>query len=416
MNTLQQKAFNLICNNKNVFITGGAGVGKSYVIQEFVKFIKSKNIKNIGITSTTGISSLLIGGSTLHSFLGIGLGNSSNDSLFTKIKGKNKLWKRWRTLDILIIDEVSMLSPKLFDKLNGLAKRIRRNEKPFGGIQLILSGDFCQLPPVSSDDMFLFESISWKECIDEIIYLKEVIRQTDIDFINCLNEIRLGNISDESKLLLNNRLHKKIKNDYGISPTRLYPLHDNVNSINSNELENIATEIYEYEMTYELFYPDEVDTNSLDKLLKTCPAQVHLELCINCQVILIFNLAPDSGLVNGSRGIVVDFIDDMPVVKFMNGVKMTISYQNWDIESPDGDKIIMSIKQIPLKLGYAATIHSSQGSTLDCALINLNNIFGYGMAYVALSRVKNLEGLTIDGINFNKIKAHPKCIEFYNNI
>ena len=405
-----------MCNNKNIFITGGAGVGKSYVIQEFVKYIKSNNNKNIGVTSTTGISSILIGGNTLHSFLGIGLGTSSHDSLFTKIKGKNKLWKRWRTLDILIIDEVSMLSPKLFDKLNGLAKRIRRNEKPFGGIQLILSGDFCQLPPVSNDDMFLFESISWKECIDEIIYLKEVIRQTDLDFINCLNEIRLGQISSSSEKLLKDRLNKDIKNEYGISPTRLYPLHDNVNSINSKELENIATEIYEYEMTYELYYPEEVDISSLDKLLKSCPAQVHLELCINCQVILIFNLAPDLGLVNGSRGIIIDFVDDMPVVKFLNGVRMIISYQNWDIDSPDGDKILLSIKQIPLKLGYATTIHSSQGSTLDCAVINLNNIFGYGMAYVALSRVKNLDGLTIDGINFSKIKAHPKCVEFYNNI
>ena len=229
LNSGQQKAYDLIVEGKNVFLTGSAGTGKSVIINYYKE--RYSLFKNIAITSTTGVSALVIGGSTLHSYLGIGLGTESVEYLTKKISKKPNLRNRWKTLDVLIIDEVSMLSPELFDKLELIARNIRkvRNvpDKPFGGIQLILTGDFLQLPVVKCDN-FVFESESWNKCVAHTIYLTEIMRQKDTEFQSVLNEIRFGIVSPKGKEMLSSRIKKELKNDKGIRPTKIYTTNDNV--------------------------------------------------------------------------------------------------------------------------------------------------------------------------------------------
>ena len=413
LNEEQKKGFNTMLAGKNVLITGGAGVGKTELLRFFIA--KYKHLKRIAVTSTTGISALLINGTTLHSYLGIGLGTNSAQSIITKIKKKKYLRDRWCLLEVLIIDEISMLSPQLFDKLEEIAQDIRRNSEPFGGIQLIFSGDFCQLPCVDSCD-FCFEANTWNTCIKNVIFLTEIIRQIDIDFQKCLNNIRIGNITDDVKTLINSRINAKLENTQGITPTQLYPFNRDVEEINKRNLYKLLEnngQIYEYNLEYKLYGSAKRNKISMEKYKKYCPAAESLELSLNCQVMLVHNLDIENKLVNGSRGVVINFVEDLPVVRFLDGQERIIDYHIWEIE--EDDVKLASIEQIPLKLGYAFSIHKSQGSTLDYVIIDLNNIFDYGMAYVALSRVRNIEGLSILGINWQKIKTHPKAINFYKN-
>jgi ATP-dependent DNA helicase PIF1 len=406
----QKRALSILTQGKNILLTGPGGCGKTSVIKYFAKQYKYRF--KIGVTSTTGISALLINGTTLHSYLGIGLGKNSAEAMVTTIFKKKYLSERWKSLEILIIDEISMLSPVLFDKLEEIARTVRRNDKPFGGIQLILSGDFCQLPCVDSDK-FCFESESWDKCIDEIVYLTDIMRQRDTNFQTCLNEIRLGDISQESTELIESRIGKSLKNEYGIIPTKLYPLNIAVDDINKKALRKLSKKtgiLYEYNI--ECVFNNK-KTNE-EKYRKFCPAVETLQLTEGCQVMLVHNLDIEMKLINGSRGVVVNFIEDLPLVKFLNGEERIIDYHTWELE--ENDKKIGRITQVPLRLGYSMSIHKSQGATLDYAIIDLENIFEYGMAYVALSRLKSLEGLSIIGIEWGNVRTHPKAIKFYREI
>jgi ATP-dependent DNA helicase PIF1 len=410
----QKYAYNCILEGKNILLTGPAGCGKTSCIKLF--YSKYKNIKNIGMTSTTGISAILIGGSTIHSFLGIGLGKDSADILYMNILNNRKILKKWKELDILIIDEVSMLSPDLFDKLEYLARIIRKNTLPFGGIQLIISGDYCQLPCISSEK-FCFESESWEKCINETIYLTEIFRQNDVEFQNCLNELRLGSMTQKTIDILKSRVNVKLKNENGIIPTKIYSLNRDVDEENDKELQKLFSknndiEFYQYELEYHVFKKNLKFTQ--EKIKKTCIAPQLLELCVGAQVMLLYNIDLESKLANGSRGVVIGFEDDLPIVKFLNGEQRIIEHREWKIE--DNGETIMTISQIPLRLAFACTSHKTQGITLDYADVDLGGIFEYGQAYVALSRVKTLNGLSIRNLDIDKICAHPKAIEFYNNL
>ena len=222
----QNEAFSLMIKGENILLTGSAGSGKTACIKEFIKIYKPH--KNIGVTSTTGISALLFGGTTIHAFLGIGLGKESVSDLTSKIFTRSYLRKRWTELDILIIDEISMLSTILFDKLEEIARRVRYDDRPFGGIQLILAGDFLQLPCIKSDD-FCFESKTWDKCIpkDNIVCLTEIIRQENKDFQECLNNIRFGLLPKKTRLLLQSRVGIELKNDFGIKPLCMQVLKTN---------------------------------------------------------------------------------------------------------------------------------------------------------------------------------------------
>lgn len=414
LNTKQKDAYDCMMRGENVFITGSGGVGKSTVIDKFVCDLQiSTNC--LAVTSTTGISALLIKGVTLHSYLGIGLGEDSVEGLYKRVK-KFKSYERWRNLKVLIIDEISMLSPELFTKLESLARRIRRNNLCFGGIQLILSGDFCQLPPVKSDKL-CFESECWSECVKNTFYLTEIVRQSDSDFKKCLNSVRIGDISEEVKSILSTRVGAELVNSSGIKPTRLYSTNNMVNSINTEELYKIAKKnkscIRQYDMDFEFVGVNNKKQYS-EKYKRNCMASETLELCIGAQVMLLHNLHIDIGLANGSRGVVIDFTpDDVPIVKFLNGVVKEINDHEWEYKEK---KKKITIYQYPLKLAWALTIHKSQGSTIDYAEIDLSNPFERGMAYVALSRVKSLDGLTIVDIDYSKIKANQKAVRYYNSL
>ena len=412
----QKEAYNLILNGQNIFLTGMSGSGKSFLIKKFYK--EYKNYKNIGMTSTTGVSAILINGSTLHSFLGIGLGKEECDVLYLKILNNKKNKKKWIELKTLIIDEISMLSPELFDKLERLARLIRKNDKPFGGIQLILTGDFCQLPCIESED-FCFEAKSWEKCIDKTIYLTDIFRQSDVAFQTCLNEIRLGEISENTIAMLKSRVGAKLENEHGIIPTKIYSLNVNVDEENEKQLNKLLEkdenlEFFEYELEYNIV--DKKLKFVEEKIKKICIAPKILQICKGAQVMLVYNIDLEAKLANGSRGIVIGFENEtnLPIVKFLTGESRVVDYQTWKIE--ENGSTLLTITQIPLKVAFAISTHKSQGITLDYAEIDLKDIFEYGQAYVIISRVTSLEGLSIKNLDIDKIFANPKAIEFYKNI
>jgi ATP-dependent DNA helicase PIF1 len=410
----QSVAYDFIKTGKNVFITGMAGTGKSTIIK---KYIQSFPSKMIGLTSTTGISALNIGGSTLHSFLGIGLGTQSVEELYNFIIRNSKNYNKWKSLDSLIIDEISMLDPNLFDKIEILCRRLRSNRiLPFGGLQMILVGDFLQLPCVKSEK-FCFESDSWRFIEKTIVLLENNRQNNDLPFQKCLENIRIGNISDSDMDLIESRVYDMIEIIGDILPTRIYPLNNNVDYINKSEFDKLNKDTYHsYQTKYNFHTGNKISMKSkqaiIDKYRKNCMAPETVELVIGAQVMLLWNISSD--LVNGSRGIVKDFIKNVPLVEFMNNILVLIDTQTWDIFESDVN--ILSITQIPLKLGYAITIHKSQGMTIDYAILDLSKVFEYGQGYVALSRLKTLNGLFLDAIDWNHIKPHPKALEFYENL
>lgn len=365
----QKKALDYMCKGENVFLTGPSGTGKSAVIKLFKERYEGK--RKIAITSTTGISALLVGGTTLHSYLGIGLGNGTVESMVRNIKTKPYLVKRWKELEVLIIDEVSMLSPVLFDKLEAVAREVRRvrmmgndDEEPFGGIQLILTGDFLQLPVVNSDD-FCFEAESWKRCVTHIVNLTEIMRQEDVEFQGVLNELRFGDVSDKGKALLSSRVKAKLGNETGIKPTKIYTTNMCVDEINNRELDKLnggeeKTQFFQYDLDIELCEKVKDRFATETKYKKNCIAPETLLLCENAQVMLLFNLDLEEGLANGSRGIVTGFVEDYPIVRFVNGVTRVVTENTWEVT--DGVKVVAKITQLPLKLAWAVTVHKCVAS------------------------------------------------------
>jgi len=374
----------------------------------------------IGVTSTTGASAVLINGTTIYSYLGIQLGTLPVEMMCSNINKRRFLKSRWMKLEVLVIDEISMLDSVLFDKLEHLARLVRNSSRPFGGIKLILTGDFCQLSPIGSTKKFCFEAESWDKCITKknIVYLTEILRQTNLEFQQCLGEIRMGTVSDTTRELLETRIDVPLENEHNIIPTLLFStniLVDNTNDQKFQYIKSIADKTYKYKLSTNL------NDKIKDKYIKSIPAMELLELCVGCQVMLTHNLDIDNGLINGSRGIVVRFkpcIEHnliIPVVKFINGMEVDITVNRWEIM--EDTQVLGAITQIPLKLGYAFSIHKSQGCSLDYVRVDLSNLFDYGMAYVALSRVRNLEGLSIGGtIDWKNIKANPDAVAFYNSL
>lgn len=414
LNRKQEEAYSYMARGENIFITGAGGVGKSALIKMFMKIYQ--NSKQIVLTSTTGTSALLINGTTIHSYLGIGYGNSSVEALIDKISGWGWLHKRWLSLDCLIIDEISMLDPDLFDKLEEIARRVRRSDKPFGGIQLVLSGDFCQLPCVGTDK-FCFEAKSWDKCIKRTVYLNEIIRQSDKTFQEVLNKVRLGIVDKQVKKILNARIGVKLSNDYGIKPTKLYSKNCDVDRVNDEELDILAKDgrqFYEYVMDTVVYSGISNKSVTKEKFYKNCTAPEVLQLCVGAQVMLLKNLDMQNGLANGSRGVLTGFVGDMPVVRFLNGVERVIDYDTWEVT--ENDKKILQARQVPLKVAYAISIHRSQGCSLDYAEIDLSGVFEYGQGYVALSRVKSLEGMSIIDIYYEYIQAHPEAVAYYESL
>ena len=449
---IQQKAYKAILEGKSIFLTGEAGTGKSKVIQTF--WNNSTDKQNIGLTSTTGSSALLLGGSTLHSYLGIGLGKGDVDTLVERIASKQYILKRWFNLRVLIIDEVSMLSPDLFDKLNTVAQRLRYGRKSnqfriqllskgkgkikhWGGIQLVLSGDFCQLPVVPDTSsrlgQYTFEATTWDKSIDNTFYLTQNMRQCGQDqFQRLLSQFRVGKVSPENLKLLNSRVHATWSSD-ALKPTVLCALNAQVNAINEEELDSIAEknkdiEFIEYDMKISKLpgVPDWL----VRKYEKDCIAPSSIQLTTGVQVMLVKNIYEGDGdqrkllLGNGSLGIVskIDEENQFPHVTFTNGTTLLIEPHQFEIRSiPTEHKkngvVEVVLHQLPLKIAYAISIHKSQGLTLERAEVDLTGCFCTGQAYVALSRVRSLNGLTLTSkCDPQFIQADPKCVEYYQRL
>lgn len=397
MNEQQREAIQAIRDGLNILVTGGAGTGKTFFIhclrEEFPH-------ATIGVTSTTGSSALLINGTTVHAYLGLGILKNEKD-IFKRII-KFKKTHIWEETDILVIDEVSMLPKELFEAIDSIAKRIRRSSQPFGGMQVVLCGDFCQLGVVRSED-FCFDSEVWGSNIQKIINLTEVYRHKDDNiFSTMLSNIRFGKIDDWTREELRGRMTTPPFNSK-IIPTKLYPFRKDVREINEKFLQELIK-------NYPL-YKYEIKTKS-GLVKKTIPME-PLQICQDAQVILTRNLDIENGLVNGSRGVVTHFIDGKPMVQFRNGHIRLIEYFKYEIEEDD---TVHVYEQMPLILGWAITIHKSQGMTLDYVETDLTHIFEYGQGYVTLSRVRKMQDLFLKGIDFKKIRCNPKVIQFYNEI
>jgi ATP-dependent DNA helicase PIF1 len=420
----QQNAFNTMKSGKNVFLTGPGGSGKSFLIKYFIDWYKSEKEEDdskIFITSTTGLSSILIDGITINRYSGIGIGDKDIETLYKKIIKMKNLKKRWCNTSVLIIDEISMMDADIFDKLEILAKRIRKNEDPFGGIQIILSGDFLQLPPVKSNN-FCFESFTWDMVIDKVFYFDKIIRQNDINLQNVLNNIRVGVINEDVKNMLNSRLNKDLINEGGIIPTLLFSKKNMVLQYNENELKKLTdngNENYTYNSYYE--FSKNISEESKEFFIEIINSQYQVEdkltFARSSQVMLTVNL-PELDLANGSRGIIIDFSKDnekkYPIVLFLNGKILEVKPHEFTIDE-DGD--VIKKFQIPLILSWAITIHKAQGMTLEFVKTDIgNSIFEYGQVYVVLSRVKNIEGLSLINIDYSKIKAHPKILKYYEKL
>jgi len=412
----QIKIVNLIVDGgKNVFFTGSAGTGKSFVLKHLVSKLRKKYPKSVFVTAATGIAAVNIGGTTLHSFGGIKLGAAPAQRLAVEILQSKKTLQKWLDCKVLIVDEVSMIDSELFEKLDTIGQIVRENNQPFGGIQLVLVGDFFQLPPVYGN--YAFESKAWKKSIDVCLELTTVMRQRDLEFIDILNNLRVGKKNDQIVQFLLERCKRPLDITNGVLPTKLYSTNASVDEENSAALEQLPSVAHNF---------TSYDTGSkelLENLDRDCPAMQKLVLKVGAQVVLLRKLEKHEGLVNGSRGVVVDFVKVRskkrfskfyesnpmaPVVQFNDGQKVTIPPSEWGVWSEKKASRV----QLPLKLAWALTIHRAQGMTLDKVECELSKSFANGQSYVALSRVKSLEGLHLKDLKKSAIKTSDKVVVF----
>lgn len=457
----QEHVLDLVVNqNKSAFFTGPAGTGKSVLMRAIIARLRTKHSREpdrVAVTASTGLAACNIGGVTLHSFSGIGLGKEDAQALVKKIRRNPKAKNRWLRTKCLIIDEISMVDGELFDKLDRIGRTIRNNGRPWGGIQLILTGDFFQLPPVPDADKkrdvkFAFDASTWGTSIDHTIGLTQVFRQRDPQFAQMLNEMRLGKIS-QATVDAFKALSRPLKFDDGVDSAELFPTRAQVEGSNERRLRELPGMARRYDAM------DTGDQAIRDKLLANMMAPKSLELKVNSQVMLIKNL--DETLVNGSLGKVIAFSDErtfdlesgvtydddvtdplakarkklkefshvtdsssasaqkFPVVQFIStgGVPRVILCQpeEWKVELPNGE-VQAKRSQLPLILAWALSIHKAQGQTLERVTVNLGKVFEKGQAYVALSRATTQDGLRVLGFDKSKVMAHPRVVQFYSQL
>jgi len=401
----QKEAIDILKLGHNVFLTGPAGSGKTFLLNKYIDYLKDNRV-NVGITASTGIAATHVNGRTIHSWSGFGIKNKLTQKDMEKLSNSQVLKLRILTTKVLVIDEISMLHAHQLDLVNKICKKIRNSYLPFGGLQIVLCGDFFQLPPVERSGKkphFVNESKAWSEMDVKVCYLdKYQHRHKDENFIKLLNEMRENNVSVSSKKLLLERLYKSV-NTF-IKPVKLYTHNADVDAINSFELKKIKAKERIYEMT------SDGPKNLVDSLKKWCLAPERLTVKRGAVVMFVKNNF-DRGYINGTLGKIVGFNkeDGYPVVKVVSGKRIPAYPESWKIE--EDDEVKAQISQIPLRLAWAITVHKSQGMTLDIAEMDLSKSFDYGMGYVALSRVRSFNGIKLIGVNRLALQVSKEVIE-----
>ncbi len=401
----QAQALEILKLGKNAFITGPAGSGKTHLVNSYIKYLREHDI-DIGITASTGIAATHMGGMTIHSWAGIGIAAQLSPAEILALTDKPYLRKRFERVKVLIIDEVSMLHHFRLDLVNEVLKAMKKSEKPFGGVQVILCGDFFQLPPVSRpgepETYFIYRSDAWRDGGFTVCYLSEQFRQKGDDgVLSILNEIRSGDVSDDSRELLKSRYNTRTTE---FEPTRLFTHNADVDTLNQAELgklESIASAEYRME--------ESGRAPLIAALKKSCLAPEVLRLKVGARVMCVKNNF-EEGYVNGTLGVVTSCKKDQdPVIRTIDGRLIAIEKASWKVEE-DG-KTLAELIQYPLRLAWAITVHKSQGMSLDAVEVDLSKSFEPGMGYVALSRVRSLEGLTITGMNETALAVHHEVLE-----
>lgn len=430
----QQIAFDKYVAGENIFITGPGGAGKTALIKKIYQHATQYE-KRIQVCALTGCAAVLLDcrAKTIHSWGGIGIGSGPIQASVEKVSKSRYKKRNWKEIDVLIIDEVSMMSCKLFDTLNVIGKTVRKSSLPFGGIQIIFSGDFYQLPPVGNMDepetcQFCFESEFWLSIFphENCIQLVKIFRQTDMQYINILNQIRTGKIKRSSVDLLQTYVNRESLEK--TQPTKLYPTRHQADFVNSSELSKLTTEEKRFKVKHltdlpivdknkppkHSFTKQDIDSE-LANIQKGMMCEDMVVLKIGSHVMCVVNLK-DEGLCNGSQGVVTRFsmTTGLPVVRFNHtNCECLMDYHTWASENIEG----IGVAQIPLINAWALTIHKSQGTTLDVAEIDIGRgVFECGQTYVALSRIKSLEGLYLTSFDVRKITINKKVQSFYSQL
>ncbi len=399
----QIEALEILKMGHNAFVTGAAGSGKTHLLNEYIRYLREHGA-SIGITASTGIAATHMGGMTIHSWSGLGIRDTLTPYDLESMEEKSYLWKRFEEAHILIIDEVSMLHHFRLDLVDQIARFFKRNDKPFGGMQVILCGDFFQLPPISRSGeepaQFAYHSDSWKNLDLKICYLEEQHRQSDKEYLEVLNAIRDNTVTEAILDRLRSRYKKPVEN---AEPTKLYTHNIDVDAENMRELEKLPGEIFEYQMS------GKGKENIVATIKKGCLAPEILRLKKGARVMMVKNNFEER-YANGTLGVVTDCDNYGITVKISDGRTVVVKPASWKIEE-DG-KTKAEITQYPLRLAWAITVHKSQGMSLDAAEIDLSQAFEKGMGYVALSRVRTLGGLSLKGMNKIALSVDAEVLEF----
>ncbi|HCA5144420.1 TPA: AAA family ATPase [Acinetobacter baumannii] len=404
----QETALKLLKAGENVFLTGSAGAGKTYTLNQYIHYLKARKVP-VAITASTGIAATHMNGMTIHTWAGIGIKDHLTDDDLKRMKERKYLKEHLENAQVLVIDEISMLHAKQLNLVNQVLKYFKESDEAFGGIQVIVAGDFFQLPPVGRNgeanrDKFCFMSDAWVEAKFRVCYLTEQHRQDDEILNQILNAIRAQSIQTEHL----QALHQSRTHDIGETFTRLYTHNMDVDNINYQHLNEIDNEGHQFNAVLD------GNENLLETLKSSVRAPEELTLKKHAKVMFVKNNF-DMGYINGSLGEVIGFEEDdenglLPKVKLTDGTTLLVAPETWSIENEAG-KVIASFQQIPLRLAWAITIHKSQGMTLEAAEINLMHTFEKGQGYVALSRLKSLTGLKLLGFNEQALELDSLAVK-----
>lgn len=400
----QAQALTVLMSGASVFLTGSPGAGKTFVLNKFIT-LAEKSGKRVAVTASTGIAATHIGGTTIHSWTGLGIRDELTARDLAWLKENERLSKRYNATDILVIDEVSMLHGKRLNMINQVCKLLRESDQPFGGLQVVLVGDLFQLPPVNRSegpDDFVHLCDAWAELNPKICYLSEQHRQQGGGLLDLLEAMRSNELDDSHQQIIADCLDGEPQPDQIV--TRLYAHNEDVDSINHENLAQLASERFSFSMQ------TKGQAAKVEQLIRGVLAPEELVLAVGAEVMFVANNFA-GGFANGTRGQVVAFKEKLPVVKLSSTGKLVkVEPHSWTLEE-DGKKRA-EVVQLPLRLAWAITIHKSQGMSLDAAQIDLSRSFTPGMGYVALSRVRSKEGLFLEGINRMAMELHPLIHEF----